>query len=64
LIGNKSDAPKAEGISEKAKQIAATNKAQYFEVSAKTGENVSEPFQHLASALLKKMQQDKEGGLG
>jgi hypothetical protein len=37
LVGNKSDAPHAEGISEKAKQIAATHKAQYFEVSAKTG---------------------------
>lgn len=37
LVGNKSDLPKAEGISEKAKQIANANKASYFEVSAKTG---------------------------
>lgn len=45
LIGNKSDLPKAEGISESANDYAEQYSMPYFEVSAKTADGVSNAFE-------------------
>ena len=42
LMGNKSDLYKNESLHKKAIQFAKENKMRYFQVSAKTGENVEE----------------------
>mmetsp|Transcript_19072 Transcript_19072/g.24091 ORF Transcript_19072/g.24091 Transcript_19072/m.24091 type:complete len:192 (+) Transcript_19072:6-581(+) len=52
LIGNKADARNENSVSkEAAEEFAASKRIEYFETSAKTGENVQETFQHLAHNL-------------
>jgi small GTP-binding protein len=52
VVGNKADVVKDRCIkNEQGEAIAAANKAQYFEVSAKTGQGIDLLFAHVAEML-------------
>ena len=51
LVGNKCD-EKQDGIDTRAKNLAESKNLPYFEVSAKTGENVDEAFFQLVRMLV------------
>ena len=53
LIGNKSDLPNRVISAESAQKLANEFKIKYFETSAKTGENVSQAFEYIASEIAK-----------
>ena len=54
IIGNKIDSPEREVKKEDAKSFSNQLNYQYFETSAKTGENVDEAVKFLAESVLKK----------
>jgi 50S ribosomal subunit-associated GTPase HflX len=52
VVANKIDVPKERCIkTEQGEAIAAANRAQYFEVSAKTGQGIDLLFAHLTELL-------------
>ena len=54
LIGNKKDLPDREISFEEGKKRAKELNVEYFETSAKTGENINEAFMNLSQLILKK----------
>ena len=54
LIGNKKDLPNREISFEEGKMKAKELNVEYFETSAKTGENINEAFMNLSQLILKK----------
>jgi small GTP-binding protein len=63
VVGNKIDLPNREVSEEDGLAQAKEYKAEYFETSAKTGQNVSQIFEQLANMLAtqQKPQPDKHG---
>lgn len=61
LVGNKMDCPERETKIEEVLEFARSNGLEYFETSARTGQNVDEMFAFLALALppLQKIEEDE-----
>ena len=55
LVANKSDMPESEKkvSSERGQELADKHGLSFFETSAKSGQNVNEVFQHIATAIIK-----------
>lgn len=59
LVGNKSDlADKRQVNDYEAAKLAAKNEMEYFEISAYTGNNISEVFQKLSTKILDRQEQE------
>jgi GTPase SAR1 family protein len=62
LLGNKSDLEHREVTAEEGRELAQTLNTSYFEVSAKTGENVEAAMLSLLDSVLKLINQGKYNG--
>ena len=58
LVANKSDMPESEKkvSSARGKELADKHGLSFFETSAKSGHNVNETFQHIATSIITQLQ--------
>ena len=60
LVGNKIDAKQREVTEEEGKRFAKENDLLFYEVSAKTGDNINEMFEQCATYVLLSLDENED----